>query len=624
MAGLGFFGGMGTLSGGIMQGYQQGAQLQNQQDTADFLKTQRDRALKEQARDDTVREGIANTPTTETYQTPDPSVIPTEAPVQDGSMGPNQAAPAPMIDATRDRRQDDVLRDYAKLYKSTGNIEKYMDFNEKADKIGWNRASQQYNQLVTNSAGMSAEQVAKAAAEIYHNDPFAGGIKEKPVVNSDGTITVNVFNKNTGATNQSTFKNKDDLLASLQPMYQPEAFAKLQAAKQEMALKAQEKMYEERAKTVVMKPGDVAYSRDNLDGPLKESASNATPPKGYEDVTDPTTGTTRRVKIGGSGGSGGGVPKAIELGLKGNEALIPSATNISSILLQNNPNMPEAQANALAIEAANGKNMKSTFDMSTGQFNRHFTDVAEIDPKTNQPTRYATNKTYLVDSGEYSPNGSSVTKEQAISAVKQMETQAPEVFKQYVAATTPEGYKAFNEKIAQTWENSKAEAQAAYAQAQKDEQVANASGDRQGAAAAAARQQDIQNKAAQGWAAIQAENRKLELVKQFYKAPDKTNSGSSLQAPGGLYQPKAGVPTDLAARAQQVSAQQAKDQAIKDAASKVDTEAKAKRTAEVSWLTTAEAAVMKPNEAQQYLTKYQDVLPGGPDGEVARALRRQL
>ncbi len=93
---------------------------------------------------------------------------------------------------------------------------------------------------------------------------------------------------------------------------------------------------------------------------------------------------------------------------------------------------------------------------------------------------------------------------------------------------------------------------------------------------------------------------------------------------GMNYQPLQGAPKELvdrvlAARLDEAGKQQKAAESAKPAEA-----AKEARRQEISWLTTNEVAVLKPSEAQDILSKYQDVLPGGANGRLARALRQRL
>jgi hypothetical protein len=399
MAGLGFMGGMGTVAGGLMQGYAQGQQLQQQQDTADYLKTQRDRSLAEQGREDQLRKDNQGVAQKEDVQVEDPSVPPVQGAEPADGYGPVQQTPVTKT-VSKDRNQDAVFRDYASNYLKQGDITKAAEFNEKADKLAFQRTGRQVNEILAGGGDFYSK--AKAAAEAFHNDPFGGGIKGDPVQNKDGSITLNLINKdNPGVVTPKTYANEKAFSEALQAHYAPDTYTKIQDAR----ILLQQKIAEERAKghvvgaggAFVPGEGDTRKPFINDTGFIPALDSDGNPIIGPDGQPAMVRPGTKGAPKGAAGPKVGEVPKAIELGLKGNEGLIPAATSIASILQQNNPDMPPDTPHALAVEAAKGQNVKTQFDPKTGMFTRHYTDIAETDPKSGQPLRYATNKTYLVD-----------------------------------------------------------------------------------------------------------------------------------------------------------------------------------------------------------------------------------
>jgi hypothetical protein len=93
---------------------------------------------------------------------------------------------------------------------------------------------------------------------------------------------------------------------------------------------------------------------------------------------------------------------------------------------------------------------------------------------------------------------------------------------------------------------------------------------------------------------------------------------------GAAYVPQPGTPQEIVDRVLKNAKERAAAQAPAAQAAEAAIADKAARANEISWLTTNEVSIMKPKEAAQYLMKYQDVLPGGPNGRLARALRQRM
>jgi hypothetical protein len=458
----------------------------------------------------------------------------------------------------------------ANAYKKSGNIAQYSANVEKSQKLTLEDANRQATALMANADTMPLMDYAKAAANIFSSDSLPFSIKSvsPDPAGSDG-VMLTVQNDQNGNQRSVTFKDSATLSRALQSMYQPETFNKIATTRAESAARVAEEIAKNPYHNV--SPGAIAMDK-RTGKPVLENDTGYVPARdadgnpiigadGQPAIVHPTSGRGAGAGKSSAAPKVGEVPKAIELGLKGNEGLIPAATSIASILQQNNPNMPPDTAHALAIEAAKGQNIKTQFDPKTGMFTRHYTDISETDPKTGQPLRYATNKTYLVDANEYSANSSAVTKEQASAAVKQLETQSPEVFKQYAAAVTPEGAKAFDAKLKQTWQTMQENATSAFEKAQAAEAAAQKAGDSKAASAAHAQKVKIDAELEDAFAKVTAEGRKADLVRQFYKAQgaDAVDNkkpplsvAERLAAPGGL---GSAVPLDAARRAADVEAQ---------------------------------------------------------------------
>lgn len=575
---LNFLAGLGQAAMGFQQGYDRSedreiAKKNMEEDRAyarqqrQFQAAQQQRALDEQKREDEFRAGLQGVQTTETIENPATQTIyGNQAPVvrdEDGNLMPG-AVETPAQKVTRQRNKEDVYADYAAMATKAGKMDQALKFNDMADQASHQRAATLFQQWSASTAdNANLYDAATQAAKIYNNDRLPGKVKGIQQ-NGDGSITVQMFNSSTGATLPRTFKSVEELKQGLEGYYSPETYNAYIKSKRDAAIKSQEEINKERAKGYVVAPGaafmpgagDTRKPFVNDNGMVWNGDYN---PDGSPTMVKPGKGT------GPGAGKSGDVPKAISEGLKGNEGLIPAATTISFGLQQNNPGMPDHVANALAVNAAKGTNMTRTFNPQTGMFERHYTDKAEIDPKTKQPIGFATGKTYLIDSDAYKKDGS-ISPDEAKSAVEALQKNAPDAFAQYAAAVTPEGFKAFDTKMEQSYNTMVANAKQAAEKAQADQQAAIKAGDQRAAADAALRQKDIQAKLDAGLESIKAEGRKLQLVREFYKppAPAGTNAaGRNTTFNGGLnYTPDSNSPAGKVAarRAEQQAAAAKKEQ----------------------------------------------------------------
>lgn len=415
------------------------------------------------------------------------------------------------------------------------------------------------------------------------------------VVNEDGSVVVPNI--------ESALINHISGIEGVQTRAQ--AAAKL---KNDMALKQWEFENDPTKRYRDVKPGSDIYDTktgttvtDNKTGYVPALDSNGNP-------TYDEDGSMRMVKAGtkgmGANTGSGKVPEGIKLGLDGQKDLIPTAVSAYETLRGHHPGLKDAEAQAIASRFAKTGNTDTKFDPKTGLFNDFFVDKREVD-KDGKQIGDATGGTYLVRSREYA-DGGPISKQQAAKAFTDWKSGLSREELAYYTNTvkSPESVKAFSDNARQKVADLKKTAEEQYAAATTPQEKARIN---------ALWQEQSQK--------LEAEARKVDFFRQQYK-PETTNGpgAGKLDAPRGLYQPKAGVPAELAARTQAADKAAADKVAADKAAADAKKAATDQRKAEISWLTEAEASVMKPKEASTYLGKYQDVL----DPSVARALRRRM
>jgi hypothetical protein len=357
-----------------------------------------------------------------------------------------------------------------------------------------------------------------------------------------------------------------------------------------------------------VKPGSDLYDTktgttvtDNKTGYVPVLDANGNPTYDEDGVMRMVKGSA---KGQGSSGGSGKVPESIKLGLDGQKDLIPTATAAYETLRNQHPNLNDGEAQAIATRFAKTGSNKTTFDPKTGLFNDYFTDKRERD-KDGNFVGDATGGTYLVRSREYAKGGP-IGDAEAKKAFADWKSSLPasELAGYSNIVKTPDSFKAYQTNAAQ-----------------KMGELRKAAEDQFNAATTPQEKARIEALYKQKRGELEAEARKVDFFQQF-NVQEKTSPSADkkLAAPGGLYQPKPGAPSDIAARAQAAEKAVANKAATDKAAADAKTADAAKRKADISWLGEAEARVMKPSEAQKYLSQYQDVL----DPEVARALRRQM
>lgn len=410
MAGLGFMGGLGAAGNGFMEGMNQAEDRKALLEERAYLKSQRQRKLDEQAREDKLRSDIQGVATTEDIEVPDDSapapasttnengvtVTPVRVPGQDSVEasgdkqieipGTTPIAPT-MKTVKRDRQQDAIWRDYAKAYQAQGDIAKAAEFNEKADKYAFQRTGRQVNEVLTGGGDLFTK--AQRAADLFDKDPFGGGVKGAPIKNEDGSVTLNLYNKeNPGKVFPKTFKNERELAESLQSHYSPETYAKIVDAR----IKAQENAMDPSKR--FLRVGNSVY-----DTATQTFQSGPVPP-GFVYDGEGADGQPRYVRGGTGGGSGAGAGSGSGSGkgkgvpadatsaalshfdsvVQHSEDKLPidqasQARDYVSRLATTNPNMPPAMVSRVAIAAAKDPNkLVPAINPDTGLIDTVFDD----------------------------------------------------------------------------------------------------------------------------------------------------------------------------------------------------------------------------------------------------------
>lgn len=303
-----FLGGLGNFATSFMRGYEQAEDREAMLKQRQFEESQRQRKLDEQRRADELRTADASVLTTEEVEVPGTKTIyGKEAPVvrdDDGNLMPG-AVETPATTVKRQRSWDAIMRDYAANRQKVGDVAGALEYEQKAQKLGFERSAREFSQWSSGVAGMSLDKAAEGFAKIYSGDPFGGRVQNIRK-NADGSVTMELVNKDGGPNHEATFKSVAEMVNMGRAYYQPETFAKLQEAQQKAAIERQAELYKPR----VLKPGETLQVY-NPETNKMVTVAEGNIPKGYEVVTGPNGEQLLRPfdKTGGGSGSGSGTGK---------------------------------------------------------------------------------------------------------------------------------------------------------------------------------------------------------------------------------------------------------------------------------------------------------------------------
>lgn len=329
---------------------------------------QRDRAVAEQKRQDTLKAELAAVP-----QTREIDVRPQA--VRDITVDNENNPSATQLPAMKTVAAPDwmKLKSTADVYRKNQEFEKADAYDALSKKAQFADSARRFQTLSAGASGMTFEELGRAAADVYNNDPLPAQIEGMKAVN--GGLQFKITDKNTGESQSLLVKDKDELLQKLEAYYSPDTYSAWAAKQRDAKAKAQEKLLENPyvvvpagAKAVPRAPG--LQSVDNTNGMVWTGRNNP-------------DGSPEMVKPGGGKGAGKGagastfgdindVFKAVEgfskiqtelSGQQGVEAL-----RLARLFSSQQPDVDASAAAAAALRAAQDPTqIKPTFDPKTGK-----------------------------------------------------------------------------------------------------------------------------------------------------------------------------------------------------------------------------------------------------------------
>lgn len=498
-----------------------------------------------------------------------PASAPAAAPAA-GSSQPNGAG-APTV-----RSQEQELMAVADAYQRARRYDVATKYRSAAIQMGMQRAANEFFQIRAGAGDSTPYQIAQQAAQVYNNDPLQGSVTNVQQLPGGG-VALDFANKQTGQTFHQTFSNSQDLLSALESHYSPATFAARAQRAAEMQIHTQEVMEQERAKGHVVGNGG-AFIPGVGDPRQPVFNQRQFPPQ----KPGPTPASQVQSFID-------------DISQKGDTKLQPGqlgqAKDWGGTLTANYPGMPPERAARIATDAATDPTKTTpAINPQTGTI-----DLTYVD---QDGSRYTLTPNYT--NAADATTKAKLTPDQMRGAVQGLLTTqgSPQTQQQLVTAAFDPG--AQKQLVAQV----QASAQQAIDEAV---QKAKASGSQ------IPEQTIRQNGAARTGQALQALQRKLELIKTYGdpKMAQGVGGAPGLQSPGGLpgYQgSNAPVPAQFQGVATRADQQQAAAAAAKTKQASDAKTARDRQQQAVGWLTPARIDALTPQELTQLLSTYSDQL----------------
>lgn len=144
------------------------------------------------------------------------------------------------VDITQPQPQ--VLRDVAGIQAKAGNIVEALKTQEAATASAYKQSAERFAQIRAAAPSMTAEQLAKAAADAFNSDYLPSKLNGYQV-NPDGSIDIDVASPD-GRSLKHRFKDKNELLTGMEAQYSPDTYNAFIKAQRDAAIRAQEKLNE--------------------------------------------------------------------------------------------------------------------------------------------------------------------------------------------------------------------------------------------------------------------------------------------------------------------------------------------------------------------------------------------
>lgn len=510
------------------------------------------------------------------------------------------------------RNQAEVFRDVSRVQAASGNIAEALKAQEAATAAAYKESANRFARFKSSAASMPVDQLVDSAAGMFNADYLPAKLANRPTVNPDGTIDVEIVMQD-GQSVKHKFKDKNDLVVGMESWYSPDTYNSFVKAQREALIKQQEEINKPRIVgpgATLVSGGKPVYQNDA--GYIPDPEGRLSPDgSGVAMIRAPSSG-----RGAGSGSSTGGKAPA---------APINDAHKYLEDALGKPDGSPEmAQRNMRAVSMLEG--IYSTNPNISPRTAAYIAADATADEATGKPTKVTPqlNK----DTGEV----------EMVYRNPQVEGGKP--FRVATGGSAADLEKVGGkQQVAESVKGMVAElvskAPPAQREAAMSQLVFVAKNPEQ-------REKFLKQAASRGEDAA-AWDRQLNLIRDYISLPGEKQIKSDgpldkLRNVGGIFQrppasqgagaqeyvPRDGVPAELASRVSSASAAEQKrseeDAAKKSAEEKAKAESRQKKRQEIGWLTQREISVMRPSEAGEYLRKYQDVL----EPELARALRRRM
>lgn len=358
-------GGMAAAYEGYQRGQDEEVVRQRLEDDRNYTKVQRDFQGMQQARqrdqwkrDDERASGDAAAPTTR--QVTSTVTTPNTGPRTDDDFSEGQM---PGITSQKTETvavpREEQMRGMADRAKAARDMDAWQKLTTAADALEVKRVSAQFQGILAGSDGKTAAQLANEMSQAWNSGSLPMKIGNvRPA--KDGSVTVDITDRDAGTTRQQTYKDANQLLEGARALADPAGYAAIQQKRIETHDKVQEEIAKNPYSTV---PGGYVDKKTGKFHPTMVGADTGM--VGSDGL--PIYSNRAAAGAGGAGGAGGGkgaasgkAPKEsvdaaaewLKTLLKDDTKLLGDGLRYVDAIYDGNPNISPRTAAAIAQDAA--------------------------------------------------------------------------------------------------------------------------------------------------------------------------------------------------------------------------------------------------------------------------------
>lgn len=139
------------------------------------------------------------------------------------------------------RNRAEVLRDVSRVHAENKNIDGALKAQDDAIAAAYKESTNLFARFKSSADSMPVDQLVDSAASMFNADYLPAKLANRPTINPDGTIDVEIVMQD-GQSVKHKFKDKNDLVVGMESWYSPDTYNSFVKARREALIKQQEEI----------------------------------------------------------------------------------------------------------------------------------------------------------------------------------------------------------------------------------------------------------------------------------------------------------------------------------------------------------------------------------------------